>query len=193
MRVISGSAKGRRLLAVPGDTTRPITDRAKEALFNIIADDVRNSAWWDLFAGTGAVGIEALSRGAAFARFSDMHQAPIQTIRKNIESTRLGANLEIRRGDALRMLQAPVDYRFDYLYIAPPQYHSLWAESLRLLDAQPNWLVDNGWAVAQIAPKEFLQLRLQNFQLIDQRKYGTTLLLFYARTATEEQEKAGNT
>ena len=71
LRVIAGKAKGRKLSSVPGDTTRPITDRVKEALFNIIAGDVLDSNWWDLFAGTGAVGIEALSRGAASARFSD--------------------------------------------------------------------------------------------------------------------------
>ena len=61
---------------MPGDTTRPITDRVKEALFNILAGDVIDSNWWDLFAGTGAVGIEALSRGASFVRFSDSNRAP---------------------------------------------------------------------------------------------------------------------
>ena len=75
LRVISGTAKGRKLKDVPGDTTRPVTDMVKEALFNILAGDVLDSAWWDLFAGTGAIGIEALSRGAAFVRFSDLNRA----------------------------------------------------------------------------------------------------------------------
>ena len=83
--MITGKAGGRKLKSVPGDTTRPITDRAKEALFNILAGDVIDSNWWDLFAGTGAVGIEALSRGAAFVRFSDMNRAPIETIAFNVE------------------------------------------------------------------------------------------------------------
>ena len=65
LRVISGTAKGRKLKSVPGDTTRPITDRVKESLFDILAGDVVDSTWWDVFAGTGAVGIEALSRGAS--------------------------------------------------------------------------------------------------------------------------------
>ena len=67
LRVISGKAKGRKLKTVPGDTTRPVTDRVKESLFNILASDVIDPRWWDLFAGTGAVGIEALSRGAALS------------------------------------------------------------------------------------------------------------------------------
>ena len=69
LRVIAGSARGRKLKSVPGDTTRPVMDRVKEALFNILSGDVLDSNWWDLFAGTGAIGIEALSRGASFVRF----------------------------------------------------------------------------------------------------------------------------
>ena len=84
MRVISGSAKGRQLQSVPGDLTRPITDRVKEALFDIVGPDVQQSRWWDVFAGTGAVGIEALSRGAAFARLTDLNRLPLDTIRRNL-------------------------------------------------------------------------------------------------------------
>ena len=80
LRVISGLARGRRLRSVPGDTTRPITDRVKESLFDILGADVVGSAFLDLFAGTGSVGIEALSRGADFARFIDLHRPAIQTI-----------------------------------------------------------------------------------------------------------------
>ena len=84
LRVISGTAKGRKLKSVPGDTTRPITDRVKESLFDILAGDVVDSTWWDLFAGTGAVGIEALSRGASFVRFTDLNREPIETIKFNL-------------------------------------------------------------------------------------------------------------
>ena len=88
LRVIAGSARGKKLLSVPGDTTRPVMDRVKEALFNILQGDVINSNWWDLFGGTGAIGIEALSRGAAFVRFSDLNRAPVETILKNIANCR---------------------------------------------------------------------------------------------------------
>jgi 16S rRNA (guanine966-N2)-methyltransferase len=72
MRVNTGLAKGRKLKSLPGDLIRPITDRAKQAIFNILMDDVRDSRWLDLFAGTGAVGVEALSRGAAEVTFIDV-------------------------------------------------------------------------------------------------------------------------
>src|SRR5512145_1275480 len=104
LRVISGTARGRKLKSVPGDTTRPITDRVKEALFNILASDVIDSRWWDLFAGTGAIGIEALRRGAAFVRFSALNREPIDTIGFNVEHCGFKDQSEIRRGDAFSML-----------------------------------------------------------------------------------------
>jgi len=106
LRVISGSAKGRRLKDVPGDTTRPVTDRVKESLFDILYRDVEDSAWWDLFGGTGAIGIEALSRGAAFVRFSDLNRLPVEVIKSNLQTCGLNAKAEVRRGDAFAMLAA---------------------------------------------------------------------------------------
>lgn len=181
LRVISGKAKGRKLKSVPGDTTRPITDRVKEALFNIIAGDVVDSNWWDVFAGTGAVGIEALSRGAAFARFSDSNRVPIETIRFNVEHCGFKSQAEIRRADAFAFIASPPDRRFEYIYIAPPQYHEMWAEALELADKNMGWLSDDGWVIAQIAPKEYKSLALENLEEFEQRKYGSTLLVFFER------------
>jgi 16S rRNA (guanine966-N2)-methyltransferase len=179
LRVISGKAKGRKLKAVPGDTTRPITDRAKESLFNILASDVLDSNWWDVFGGTGAVGIEALSRGAAFVRFSDLNRAPIETMKFNVEHCGFKSQAEIRRADAFSYLSAAPDKRFEYIYIAPPQYQDMWQKALELLDENIGWLSDDGWAIAQIDPKEYKELTLENLEEFDQRKYGTTLLVFY--------------
>ena len=81
LRVIGGTARGRKLRSVPGDTTRPITDRVKESLFNILSADIEGSCLLDLFAGTGSVGIEALSRGAEFVRFIDKHHTAIKTVK----------------------------------------------------------------------------------------------------------------
>jgi len=181
LRVITGLAKGRKLKSVPGDTTRPITDRAKEALFDILAGDVAGSSWWDLFGGTGAVGIEALSRGASFARFSDLHRAPVETIKWNLEHCKLAANAEVRRGDAFSMLAAEPDRQFDFIYIAPPQYQLMWSRALALLDENPGWLAADGLAIAQIAPREYQPLPLGNLEQIEERKYGNTLLVFYQR------------
>jgi 16S rRNA (guanine(966)-N(2))-methyltransferase RsmD len=181
MRVISGTAKGRRLYAVPGDLTRPITDRVKEALFNIIGPDVRDSCWWDVFAGTGAVAIEALSRGAAFARLTDLNKGPMETIKRNLALTGLSARAEARRADAYTLLASAPDRQFDYIYIAPPQYKGLWLRALGDLDANPSWMDVDGWVVVQIDPKELAPEALHHLDHFDQRRYGTTLLNFYAR------------
>jgi 16S rRNA (guanine966-N2)-methyltransferase len=185
LRVIAGKAKGRKLKSVPGDTTRPITDRVKEALFNIIAGDVLDSNWWDLFAGTGAVGIEALSRGAASVRFSDSNRMPIETIRSNVEHCGFQSQSEIRRGDAFTFLNLSPDKQFEYIYVAPPQYQEMWAKALELVDQNIGWLTEDGWVIAQIDPKEYTSLALENLEEFEQRKYGSTVLVFYEKKEPE--------
>ena len=179
LRVIAGIAKGRRLKSVPGDTTRPITDRVKEALFDILGGDVSGSRWWDLFGGTGAVGIEALSRGAQFVRFSERERPALITIRENLTHCRFEDRAEIRHGDAFRLLAAPPDDKFDYVYIAPPQYRELWSRALSTLVQNIEWLSIAPWVVVQIDPKEYMAMDLKRLQEFDQRRYGSTLLVFY--------------
>lgn len=104
MRVITGVAKGRRLYAVPGQSTRPVTDRVKVSLFNILAGGLEDARFLDLFAGTGGVGIEALSRGAAEAVFVERDDRALATIRRNIELTRLGDRAHIVRRDVFKFL-----------------------------------------------------------------------------------------
>ena len=181
LRIISGIAKGRKLKDVPGDTTRPVTDMVKEALFNILAGDVQDSAWWDLFGGTGAVGIEALSRGAVFVRFSELNRLPIATIKANLEITGFTPQAEIRRGDAFAMLAAAPDRAFDYVYVAPPQYKEMWSKALASLDANPGWLSAEPEVIVQIHPREYVELELKNLVEFEQRKYGSTLLVFYEK------------
>lgn len=186
LRVIAGKAKGRKLRSVPGDTTRPITDRVKEALFNIISADVVDSRWWDLFGGTGAVGIEALSRGAAFVRFTDSNRAPIETMRYNVDHCGFSSQVDIRRADAFTYLAAAPDATFEYIYIAPPQFKDMWVKALELVDDNLSWLAEDGWVIVQIAPREikFNTVTLKNLEQFDQRKYGSTLLVFYEKKAT---------
>lgn len=182
LRVIAGSAKGRKLMSVPGDTTRPVMDRVKEALFNILMDDVIDSNWWDLFAGTGAIGIEAISRGAKFVRFSDLNRAPIDTIKANVSHCKFDTQSEVRRGDAFSMLAGIADKKFEYIYIAPPQYKEMWSNALKLVDDHMDWLTEDGTVIVQIDPTEYQEITLNNLVEGDQRKYGSTLLIFYDRT-----------
>jgi 16S rRNA (guanine(966)-N(2))-methyltransferase RsmD len=178
MRVIAGSAKGIQLQAVPGSGTRPISDRVKEAVFNILADEIVGSRVLDLFAGTGSVGIEALSRGADRAVFVEKQPRAIATIRANLKRTALDARARVVRADVFKFLAGP-SQSFDLVYIAPPQYEGLWSKTLWALDAEPAWLDPNGVAVVQVFPKEMEPLPLTNLQVMDQRKYGSTLLCFY--------------
>jgi 16S rRNA (guanine966-N2)-methyltransferase len=179
LRVIAGKARGRKLRSVAGDSTRPITDRTKESLFNIIGADIVNSTFLDLFAGTGSVGIEALSRGAHFVQFVDNNQNAIQTIHTNLSSTGLEVDSRVIRMDAFQLLGSKPEHSFDYVYIAPPQYKELWKRALMSLDRNPVWLSEDGWVIVQIHPVEFSDIKLENFSEFDQRKYGSTLLVFY--------------
>jgi len=197
VRVIAGSARGRKLFSVPGTGTRPVTDRVKESLFDILGADVEESTWLDLFAGTGSIGIEALSRGARRVVFIDKARQAVTTIRRNLELTGFAGNSEVIRGDALRYIaQAAERAQFDYVYVAPPQYQELWVEALRALDERA---LDNrslsapyGQVIVQIHPREYHPVALQTLALQDERRYGSTLLLFYDRIEdqTEEQDAA---
>lgn len=181
MQVNSGSAKGRKLQSVPGNLTRPITDRAKQAIFNILMGDVRDSRWLDLFAGTGAVGIEALSRGAREVVFLDIEPLAVRTIQHNLAICGLSERARVLRYDALEFLRAQPDQPFDFIYVAPPQYRGLWLRALLTIDEHVGWLANDGTVIVQIDPREFTPVALDQLMLDDQRRYGKTMLLFYSR------------
>jgi 16S rRNA (guanine966-N2)-methyltransferase len=181
LRVIGGKARGRKLKSVPGDTTRPVTDQVKEACFNILGADIQGASLLDLFAGTGSIGIEALSRGAALVRFVDLSRLPLETVRYNLAHTGLGNGAQVLRADAFVLLERPPDQAFDYVYIAPPQYQGMWKRALLALDAHPGWLSEDAWVIVQIHPVEYEPMDLQSLVEFDQRKYGGTLLAFFER------------
>lgn len=189
MRVITGMAKGRKLQMVPGDSTRPITDRAKEALFSILGDWVEGIRVLDLFGGTGAVGIECLSRGAAHAHFIELNRKAVDTIRTNLRHCRLEADAVVERGDSFAFLKNYHGEPFDLIYVAPPQYQGFWRDALLLIDERPELLSADGDVIVQIHPKEETALELQSLHEYDRRKYGSVLLLFYAAAELFEDEE----
>ena len=191
LRVIGGTARGRRLQDVPGDSTRPITDRAKESLFNIIGGDIEGAMFLDLFAGTGSVGIEALSRGASFARFIDTQRLAIETVRHNLQVAGVEDSAEVRRMDAFNSLEQQPDREFSYVFIAPPQYKGLWKRALLSLDTQAAWLAEDAWVVIQIHPVEYEEVSLKNLVEIEQRRYGSVLFVFYERQDVETPDQNG--
>ena len=189
MRVIAGTAKGRPLASAPGDSTRPITDRVKSALFSILTSRglVEGRRYLDLFGGTGAVGIEALSRGATQAIFCERDRAALATLRRNLESTGLAARAVVVPGDAFRYLDRPDPGAFDVIYIAPPQYRGLWLQALQAVAARcPGLLADGGQAIVQVFPKEWSEPPLVNLHLLDRRQYGSTALFFLGEQAADE-------
>jgi 16S rRNA (guanine(966)-N(2))-methyltransferase RsmD len=183
MRVISGKAKGHKLKMVPGDSTRPITDRVKENLFNILGDWVIGTIWIDLFAGTGQVGIEAISRGAEHTIFVDSARQAVQTIRNNLAHTNFTNSATVVQGDAFSYLERAGDMAVDVIYVAPPQYQELWTQVLDVIDTKlVSALKPQGLVIVQIDPAEYIELALTHFSLNDQRPYGRTMLCFYERS-----------
>ena len=125
------------------------------------------------------MGIEALSRGAAYALFVDLDQQAVLTVRANLVSTDLADRGDVRRIDAFTFLRGAPERPFDYVYIAPPQYIGLWKKALLSLDAHPAWLTADAWVVVQIHPRETEPIELQNLVEFDRRQYGSTLLVFF--------------
>jgi 16S rRNA (guanine(966)-N(2))-methyltransferase RsmD len=188
MRVVAGSAKGKRLLLVPGSSTRPIMDRVKESLFDILRPRISEMKVLDLFAGSGSVGIEALSQGAAHCTFIDRQRSAIATIKKNLANTGLSDRALVLHTDALGFLVG-LHNTFDLIYVAPPQYKGLWIEALRRIAAnaplQRESSADHAddrsplLVIAQIDPKEYENLELGALHEVRQKRYGNTLLVFY--------------
>jgi 16S rRNA (guanine966-N2)-methyltransferase len=198
MRVVTGEAKGRRLKSPKTSGTRPIIDRVKTALFDILADEVDDVRFLDLFGGVGGVGIEALSRGAAQATFIEMNHKVLKILRENLQITGLTDRAETLHADAFKFLQnqalavsGHTRSAYDIAYVAPPQYQEMAARALSILDTSP-LLADNGLVIVQIHPKEragVVAIPCQRLTLTDERRYGSTLLMFYrTRESLQEQE-----
>ncbi len=185
MRVISGNAKGLKLASVPGKSTRPITDQVKEALFSIIGADIEGANFLDLFGGTGAVGIEALSRGAESATFLEINYHAYKIIKQNLETTKLSEYATVYKKDAFMFLRDPPSQAYDYIYIAPPQYKSIWIKAMEALDENSGWSKPGEVVIVQIHPKEFVEnITYANFRVFDKRSYGDTILVFYENILT---------
>jgi 16S rRNA (guanine966-N2)-methyltransferase len=180
-RIIAGKIKGKRLKSLPGNQTRPITDRVKENLFNIIGSDIFDSKFLDAFAGTGSVGIEAFSRGAQFVQFIEKNKKSYLILKENLAEVFESNAVNLIQTDAFRYLISTVENNFDYIYIAPPQYQQMWESAINNVDQNPKLLNMNGWMIIQIDPLEYRSVQLNNFIEFDKRKYGSTLLVFFTQ------------
>jgi 16S rRNA (guanine966-N2)-methyltransferase len=176
MRVIAGRWGGRRLQAPPGEGTRPTSDRVREALFSVLGARVEGARVLDLFAGSGALGIESLSRGAAEATFVDSAPASVRAVRANLAA--LGAEAEVRRADARRFLgsASAAARQYDLVFLDPP-YRLVGRLERELTAALPAVLAPGAAVVAESDRRAPLELGLP---LLDERRYGDTLIRIHA-------------
>ena len=184
MRVITGTARGMRLVALEGDTVRPTYDRVKEAIFSIIQFDIEGRRVLDLFAGSGQLGIEALSRGAQTATFVDNNRDSIAVIKENLDKTRLTKNAVVLQTDAVGFIKNYRGAEFDVVLLDPPYYEGL------LLDVLPyaaQHTSEGGVIVCEAAGKsiEFPE-QVGDFVLCVNRKYSHTIVGVYRHRSTME-------
>lgn len=174
MRIIAGLAKGTRLARVPG-RTRPLSDRAREGLFSSLGGRVEGARWADLFAGTGAVGIEALSRGAASCDFVDSGAGAIQAIRKNLSLSGLESRARVTRTDVRRFLEGPRG-PYDVVFLDPP-YAYPEARLAAVLEATPATLATGATIVITRPSRDATAGIPVDLQVTKHLTYGDTHIL----------------
>ena len=184
MRVITGSARGRRLETLPGDATRPTGEKVKESLFSAIQFDIEGRRVLDLFAGSGQLGIEALSRGASGCVFVDKNTEAVQVIKRNLQHTGLAAQAQVLGTDALTYLTRPGD-RFDLVFLDPPYAANLLMPVLEKVAPLVN---DGGIILCEtddsITPPE----RIDRFALTRTYRFGRTYVWLYRYQVEEDAE-----
>lgn len=182
LRVISGSKKGHKLKAPKGKNTRPTEGRIKEALFNILGYIPEDSIVLDLFAGSGAIGIEFLSRGAKCAYFIDRSYLSIKIINDNLEHTNLSNKSKVIKNDAFRGVKSIGErkIKFNYIFIDPPYGEDLILKSVEALDRE-DILEENGIIIIEHEENLKLNDNISNFRKKDSRKYGSKALSFYIK------------
>jgi 16S rRNA (guanine966-N2)-methyltransferase len=179
IRIIGGELKGRKLLTVAGKQTRPTSDRVRESIFNILGDTVRNACVLDLYAGTGAMGIEALSRGAKWAVFAENHKAALAALAENIKKCSLENRTRTFRWNILDNLNILQLHRaaFDLAFIDPPYNQGMIQPTLSHL-VRSRCLVNGARLAIEHSPREPIPVDRPEFEVADRRRYGKTLVSF---------------
>ncbi len=175
MRVISGSARGKKLLCAEGNDIRPTLDRVKESIFNIIAFDVPNAFVLDMFSGSGALGIEALSRGADKALFLDCDETSISITKKNLDATHLESLSTVIKTDSIEYVKS-TDKKFDIIFIDPPYESDLYEKSLNVIK-KSSALTNKGFVLLEYDSEITPEFDLCGFEIIKEKKYGRVKIL----------------
>ena len=188
MRIIGGKNRGTKLFTLDGFDTRPTLDRVKEPLFSILNFDIVDSVVLDLFAGSGALGLEAISRGAKEAVLCDSSKNAIHVIEQNVKKTRNESNIKIINQDYLKTLESlkEQEYKFDIVFLDPP-YKTDFAEKASERIIEFDLLNENGIIIIETDRKKEVVENINKmnlFNIIDERKYGRAELIFLKKKSS---------
>jgi 16S rRNA (guanine(966)-N(2))-methyltransferase RsmD len=183
MRVITGTAKGKRLITAEGNDVRPTPERVKEALFSAIQFDIEGRTVLDLFAGSGQLGIEALSRGAEYAVFVDKSPTSINHITQNIKNTGFEAKSKVIRGDFTAVLMG-MSTQFDYVFLDPPYASDF---LLTALKAVQKCVKEHGVIICEHPKEQQMPEEIDEFVLKKAYRYGKIVLSVYHRKGEENE------
>ena len=185
MRVIAGKYKGRKLNSPDNYDIRPTTDKAKEALFSILTNEIYGSRVLDLFAGTGSLGIEALSRGAEYCVFADSSRESIRLIKSNLEHCKVEEDTKVTAGDFRKTLmnlssrvEDGLEEKFDIILLDPPYNKNILPEAIELISGG-GILADDGVIIAEHRKEEELPDEIGSFTKEKERRYGIVKLSIY--------------
>lgn len=178
MRIISGTAKGTKLFTLDGELTRPTLDRVKESIFNIIQNEIKESVFLDLFSGSGAIALEAASRGAQKVVACDESKKAINIINKNIQKTHLQEIIDVYNSDYSICLKKLKKIKFDFVYLDPPYKTDYIEKSIRQI-LEYDLINENSKIIIETDDEKILTeiLRL-DIEIIDKRKYGRAIIAF---------------
>ena len=179
MRIIGGTARGTKLYTLPGVETRPTLDRVKESIFNIIQTEIADTIVLDLFAGSGAIGLEMLSRGAKKAVLCDKSKDAIEIIKKNIDKTHMNGNVELYNLDFKNCIEKIKNQRFDLIYLDPPYNTENIKQSLNLI-IEFEILKKEGIIILETDDESRILKEIENIdvEIKDKRKYGRASIIF---------------
>ena len=189
MRRITGEYRGRRLESPAGYDVRPTSDKVKEAVFNIIMNEVWDATCVDLFAGTGNLGLEALSRGAKKCYFGDNSRESINLIKNNVKMCRAEDKSVIIAGDYSKIL-GRINEKVDIFFLDPPYKDGLYENCLEIIDSL-DLLSEEGIIVAEHGVRDYVPETVGSLEIIKERKYGKIMVTIYAKKSevhTEEEE-----
>lgn len=189
MRVIAGEFRGRRLDRIEGMDIRPTSDKVKESLFNILGESVIDSAFLDLFGGTGGIGIEALSRGAKHVVFIDSNIKSIKVLKGNLNNLGIKDNVEVFHTEYSTAIEKLYKFKkkFDIIFIDPPYRVGIAQNALKEIDRNPI-LTQSGLIVVEHDSKEDMPQRVGSLNMYRIKQYGNTSLSFYD-LSNETQQK----